>query len=108
MVWKSSPESSRNDPIATPNLPSGTFPGTKDITNLHPSVPRDYLRVTRPLLAADAPPDRALVIAGFGGRFATGSVGHLVNKWLLAAGIRQTGCYFRIVQKSSDKLRSAK
>ena len=53
---------------------------------------RDYLRVTRPLLVADAPPDRALFITGFGGRFAIGSMGHLVKKWLLAAGIRQVGC----------------
>ena len=53
---------------------------------------RDYLRVTRPLLAADVSPTTALFLTGYGGRFSLSSVGCLVKKWLLAAGIRQVGC----------------
>ncbi len=53
---------------------------------------REYLRVTRPLLEAAAPPVAALFLTGYGARFAIASVSCLVKKWLHAAGIRQTGC----------------
>ena len=56
------------------------------------SLLRDYLRITRPLLEAQVPNTQALFLTGYGDRFAIGSVGHLVKKWLRAAGIRQIGC----------------
>jgi integrase/recombinase XerD len=53
---------------------------------------RDYLRRSRPLLAAEVAPTPALFLTGYGGRFAISSVSCLVKKWLRAADISQTGC----------------
>jgi len=59
------------------------------------AVVREYLLRSRPLLAESTPPTEALFLTGYGGRFATGSVGHLVKKWLRAAGVNRTGgCHF--------------
>ena len=59
------------------------------------SLLEDYILRARPLLAASTPQTGALFLTGYGGRFATGSVGHLVKKWLRAAGItRHGGCHF--------------
>lgn len=59
------------------------------------SILKDYLKRSRPLLAEGVPASDALFLTGYGERFATGSLGHLVKKWLKAAGIHRKGsCHF--------------